>query len=189
MEAVVESEGLPLLWKLQVLSGAAALVIGLVAMVWPLETAAAVVILWGFFVLIDGVGIAVIGFLSGARGRGWVLLAAAATALVALFAIFRPGVAAATAIWVVGIWLVLRGLFEAVEALRYRSGSARWLLLTGAALTLALGVLFLWNPGGSVVALAFLLGLLAALRGVALIVAGLRTRQLARGTPVREALA
>src|SRR5919107_5124567 len=128
MDAVAESEGLDLLWKLQVLSGAGALVIGLVAMVWPLETGAAVVILWGFFVLVDAVGLAVLGFLSGTRGRGWVLLAAAGTALVGLVAVFRPGVAAATALWVVGIWLVVRGLFEGIEALRHTSGSGRWLL-------------------------------------------------------------
>jgi uncharacterized membrane protein HdeD (DUF308 family) len=178
-----------LLWKVQVLSGVAGLVLGGIAMVWPLETAAAVVVLWGFFVLVDGVGLAYVASRPGTRGRGLLLVAAGITALVAVLVMFRPGVAVTSAVWLVGLWLVARGLLESLDALRRASGSARWLLLAGAALTCALGGLFLWNPGGSVVALAFLLGLLAALRGLALVVAALPTRQLARGTQVGPALA
>jgi uncharacterized membrane protein HdeD (DUF308 family) len=190
MDTVTETDGLGLVWKLEVVGGVVALVIGVIAMVWPLETAVAVVVLWGVFILLDGLGMALIALLNGvSQGRWLLLVGAAAAVLVALFAIFRPSVAAATAVWVVGIWLVLRGVLEGAEAVRSASGSARWMLLAGAALTVSVGVLFLWKPGGSVVALAFVLGLLTALRGVALLVSGLRTRRLAQHTWVGPAVA
>jgi uncharacterized membrane protein HdeD (DUF308 family) len=190
MDTVTEADGLPLLWKLQVVSGAGALLIGVIAMVWPLETAAAVVVLWGIFILLDGLGMALIALLNGVTQGRWLLLAGAVVAvLVALVAIFRPSVAAATAVWVVGVWLVVRGVVEAVQAFRSASGSALWLLLAGAALTVSLGLLFLWKPGGSVAALAFLLGLITALRGVALLLSGLRTRRVAQHTSLGHAIA
>jgi uncharacterized membrane protein HdeD (DUF308 family) len=190
MSTTTEGDGLPFLWKLEVVSGAIALLLGLVAMVWPLETAVAVVVLWGIFILLDGLGIALVALLGDVVQGRWVLLVGAGLAvLVALFAIFRPSVAAATAIWVVGVWLIVRGLFEVVQAFSSASGSARWLLLGGAVVTLALGCLFLFRPGGSVTALAFVLGLLTAVRGVALLVSGLRTRQVARHVPLGPAVA
>jgi uncharacterized membrane protein HdeD (DUF308 family) len=190
MDAAAESDGLRFYWKLQVVSGAVALLIGLIAMVWPLETAVAVVVLWGIFILVDGIIMALIALTNGgSQGRGLLLVGAAVAVLVALFAIFRPSVAAATALWVVGAWLVARGVLDAVAALRTTSGSALWLLLAGAAFTVALGVLLLARPGGSVTALTFLLGLLTALRGVALVVSGLRTRQAARQTSLGPAVA
>jgi uncharacterized membrane protein HdeD (DUF308 family) len=189
MDTASEGDGLSFLWKLEVVSGASALLIGVIAMVWPLETAAAVVVLWGIFILLDGLGMGLVALLGGvAQGRGILLAGAAVAVLVALFAIFRPSVAAATAIWVVGVWLIVRGLFEAVQAFTSASGTARWVLLGGAALTAAVGVLYLWKPGGSVTALVFLFGLLTALRGVALLVSGLRTRQVARHTPLGPAV-
>ena len=189
MDTVME-DGLPFQWQLEVVSGATALILCVIAMVWPLETAAAVVILWGVLILLDGIGMAVVGFLGGGTpGRGLLLAGAAVAVLVALVAIFRPNVAAATAVWVVGVWLVIRGLVEGAQAFLSASGSTLWMLLAGAALTVGLGVLFLWKPGGSVVALAFVLGLLTALRGVALLVSGLRTRQVARHTSLGHAVA
>ena len=183
-------DGLPFLWKLEVVSGACAVLIGLVAMVWPLETAVAVVVLWGILILLDGLGMGLIALLGDVRqGRGVLLLGAGVAVLVALFAIFRPSVAAATAVWVVGIWLVVRAVFEVAGALTSASGSGRWLLLVGAALNLALGLLFMFRPGGSVTALAFLLGLLTAVRGVALLVSGLRTRRVAAHTSLGPAVA
>jgi uncharacterized membrane protein HdeD (DUF308 family) len=190
MDAAAQTDGLRLFWKLQVLSGAVALLIGVIAMVWPLETAVAVVVLWGIFILLDGIVMALVALLNGvSQGRGLLLAGAAIAVIVALFAIFRPSVAAATALWVVGAWLVVRGGFDAVSAIRTTSGSTLWLLLAGAGFTVALGVLLLTRPSGSVAALTFLLGLLTALRGVALVVSGLRTRQAVRQTSLGPALA
>jgi uncharacterized membrane protein HdeD (DUF308 family) len=174
---------------LYVVSGALALLVGIIAMVWPLETAVAVVVLWGILILLDGLGVALVALLDRElEGRLMLLVGAALALLVALFAIFRPNVAAATAVWVVGVWLVVRGLFDSVQALRSASGTTLWLLLAGAAFTVALGVLFLARPGGSLTALTFVLGFLTALRGLALIVSGLRTRQALTGTSLGTAV-
>lgn len=189
MSTVVDSDELGFVWKLEAISGAVALLFGLVAMAWPDETAVVVVVLWGIFVLVDGLGLGLAAFLSeGRAGRSLLLVGAVVALLVGLFAIFRPTVAATTVIWVLGLWLVLRGLIDVAGALRPTAGSDRWLPLVGAAFTIVLGFLFMARPGGSIVALAFLLGLLSAVRGVALLVAAYRTRRTV-GTSVRAATA
>ena len=47
---------LNLSWKMLMVRGALAIVFGLVAMAWPLETAIALAIVFGFWALVDGVG-------------------------------------------------------------------------------------------------------------------------------------
>ena len=87
--------------------------------------------------------------------------------LVAFFALVRPGMAAATLTWFLGIWLVVRGVFELVAAFSafvVRTLGAR----LGGVLDGAIGLLFVFNPGTAAL-IAFLIGLLAFLWGAAFV--------------------
>ncbi len=176
-------------WKLLMVRGALGLVFGIVAMVWPIETALALALLWGFWALVDGIGSIVQAFQPGSGGGTRLLLVVMGVIalLAAFFAITSPGMAAATLIWVLGIWLMVRGFFELFGAFSSRTAAPRWLLLVSAALDLVLGVLFVTHPGKSAVGLAFLLGLFALLWGVVLLAAGFMTRRLAHDVADLEA--
>ena len=89
--------------------------------------------------------------------------------LVAFFAIVRPGLAAATLTWFIGVWLVVRGVLEIVGAFGTREPSGRWALVLGGVLDGVIGVLFMANPGTAALSIAFLIGLLALLWGCAAI--------------------
>ena len=52
-------------WKMLLLRGAIGIVFGILAMVWPLETAIALALLWGIWALVDGIGLGMAAFSGG----------------------------------------------------------------------------------------------------------------------------
>jgi uncharacterized membrane protein HdeD (DUF308 family) len=165
-------------WQTFVVRGALAVVFGLVAIFWPTTTAAALAILWGFWALADGIG----NIVQATRpGPGSMRIAAALMGLIALvaafFAIFSPAVTAVALTWILGIWLIVRGVMELVLSFSDNRPAPRDLMLLGAALDLLLGVLFVANPGAGVVGIAVLLGLTALAWGAVFVVLGLMLRK------------
>ena len=108
--------------------------------------------------------------------------------VVALVAIFRPGVAASAVTWLLGIWLLVRGLFELVGAFSSTVSAPRWLLVLGALLDLVLGWLFVTNPGESAKAVAFVIGILAIAWGLVFVVLALATRRPPTSSPGESSL-
>ena len=153
-------------WKLLLVRGVIAIVFGIVAIAWPVSTAIALALLWGIWALFDGVGSLVQAFQPESRGsRVWLVIMGLVALVAAFFAIFSPAVTAVALTWILGIWLIVRGVFEAIGAFSSSLLLPRWLLLVGAALSLLLGVLFVSNPGRAAVAIAVWLGVAALIWG------------------------
>lgn len=97
---------------------------------------------------IIGIGQAVEAFRHGSGGqRALALVVALVAVLAGPYAITSPGATAVLLTWVLGIWLLVRGVVEGVGAFRTGlAGSARLLLGLGAVVDLVLGVLFVANP-------------------------------------------
>lgn len=92
----------------------------------------------------------------------------------------EAGVAAVTITWVLGAWLLFRGLLEVFGAFG-ASGNLRWMLVLTGVLDGVIGVLFLANPGSAALSVTFLLGLLALLWGCAGVVMALLLRRESSG--------
>jgi uncharacterized membrane protein HdeD (DUF308 family) len=163
--------------KTLVIRGVAGAVFGVVAVVWPITTGLALVMLWGFWALFEGVSALAQAFRAnpGQTRLAYVVLGLAGLAA-AFLAISSPGLAATSLTWVLGLWLIVRGVVEAVAAFHRDLVTARWLFLPGAALSVALGVLFLANPGRAAVGIAVLLGMIAITWGFVFIASGLLLR-------------
>jgi uncharacterized membrane protein HdeD (DUF308 family) len=170
-------------WKALVARGAVALGFGVVAMAWPLETATALALLWGIWAIADGVGSLAQGFWPGSgSGPRWLLLAMGAIALLAgIFAVTSPALTATALTWILGIWLLARGLFELGFAVMSRTAVPRGMLALVGVIDLLLGVLFVANPGKAVTGIAFVLGLVAAVWGVVFLAIGLWVRHAQAG--------
>jgi uncharacterized membrane protein HdeD (DUF308 family) len=173
---------LNLSWKMLLARGIIAVVFGVLAVAWPVETATALALLWGFWALFDGIGSFIQAFEPGTPGgaRALLVLMGVIALLAAFFAIFSPALTAVALTWILGIWLIVRGCFEAVGAFASTVDAPRWLLLVGAGVDLVLGILFAANPGRSVVGIATVLGIVAIVWGVVFLVTGFATRRLAR---------
>jgi uncharacterized membrane protein HdeD (DUF308 family) len=168
---------LSLAWKVLVARGVVGIVFGVVAVAWPGETAVAFVVLWGIWALVDGIGSLAEGFSSDPPGPRWIhLLMGAASIVVAFFAIFSPAMSAKTLTWLLGVWLIVRGLSELGAAVLGRGDRSRLLLVVGGAVDLVLGVLFAANPGRAAVGITVVLGLVAMLWGAVFLVIGLIVR-------------
>ena len=169
-------------WKLLLRRGVVAIVLGIVLIAWPESTIIVLVVIWGVWALIDGIGLGAQAFSSGA-GRGQRVLfgvMALIAVVVAFLAFTRPGMTAAALTWLLGIWLIVRGAFELVGAFTARTGTPRWLLLLGAVIDLVLGFLFVTNPGNSAVAIAVVIGIAAVAWGVVFVSLALLARSAAK---------
>ncbi|MFI6830060.1 HdeD family acid-resistance protein [Kribbella sp. NPDC050241] len=165
-------------WKIMVARGVVGIVFGILVIVWPIETGLALMVLFGFWALLEGISLLVQVFRPSTEGSrlGRALLGVIAL-VVAFFAIFSPGVTAQTLTWIFGIWLIVRGLFEVFTAFSSYRLTPRWLLLVGGALSILLGVFFVANPGRGAVGIAIWLGLIALCWGLVFVVAGFMLRR------------
>jgi uncharacterized membrane protein HdeD (DUF308 family) len=165
-------------WKMLVVRGAIGIVFGILAIVWPLSTAIALALLWGFWALTDGIGSLVQAFQPESSGsRLWLIVMGVIALVAAFFAIFSPAMTAVTLTWILGIWLIVRGVFEAIGAFGSNLSTPRWLLLLSAALSILLGILFAANPGAGAVTIAVWLGVAALLWGAVFVLGGLAVRR------------
>ena len=153
-------------------------VFGIVALFWPGETAVAFVVLWGIWALVDGIGSVAEGFSKDPTGPRWLhLLMGFASLVVAVFAIFSPSMTASALTWLLGIWLIVRGVSELVAAVIGSGASGRGFLVGIGIVDLVLGVLFVANPGRAAVGIAWLLGLVALVWGLVFLILGLVMRK------------
>jgi len=172
-------------WKLLLLRGVIGIVLGIILVAWPEATIVVLMVLVGVWALIDGIGLAAQVFAKGAGTGQRVLFGVMALValVVAMVAIFTPDKAASVITWLVGIWLLVRGLFELVGAFSSTVATPRWLLVLGALLDLVLGWLFVTHPGQSAKGIAVVIGILAIAWGVVFVVLALAARSATKDLP------
>ena len=122
-------------WTALLTRGLIGVAFGVLAMAWPEETVTVLVVLWGCWALVDGLADDC-GRTRGARDRpeGGRDLVGVVALFIAFFAIARPGAAAATITWFIGVWLVVRGVLEIVQAFTTDVPSGQWALVAGGVL-------------------------------------------------------
>ncbi|GAA1572808.1 hypothetical protein GCM10009789_27940 [Kribbella sancticallisti] len=165
-------------WKVLIGRGVIGVVFGILAIAWPVSTVTALVVLWGIWALAEGISCLVQAARteSGRSRLGWAVVGVVGL-VAAFFAIFSPQVTAETLTWILGIWLIIRGLFDVLGAFSNFLLAPRWLILLSAALSILLGVFFVANPGRGAVGIAVLLGIIALAWGIVFVAAGLLSRR------------
>jgi uncharacterized membrane protein HdeD (DUF308 family) len=188
-EIIVEKNWMSLSWQVLVVRGVVGIVFGLVAIFAPITTALAFALMWGIWAVFDGFGAIAQAFSPGATGKSRLLLVVMGViALVAgFFAVTSPAMTAVTLTYILGVWLIVRGLFELVAAASSTTATPRGLLIGGGLLDLLLGVLFTVNPGAGAVGIAVVLGLTALAWGVVFVVTGLAVRRIASQVTIATA--
>lgn len=158
--------------------GALATIFGLVAAFFPVTTALTLMLLWGIYALIDGASAAFLAFKENRpKSRGLLLFTAAVGIVAGLFAVLQPFKSAVALAWVIGLWLIVRGVIEVIAAFTNTDVQSRWLLALGGALWVVGGILVISFPGMAALAISLWLGVLAIIWGIALLVAGIHLRR------------
>jgi uncharacterized membrane protein HdeD (DUF308 family) len=167
-------------WWALALRGVLAILLGLVALTRPGVTLAAVVLLIGAYMFVDGV-VAIMASLRGMRTGdrwGWMLVEGI-IGIVAGIIVFRtPATAAMVLVWLVAFWAIMHGAAEIGAGIRLRKIIEKeWLLILAGALSLALGIFILMRPGIGLVLLMTWIGVYALFAGIVTLVLAFRVRK------------
>jgi uncharacterized membrane protein HdeD (DUF308 family) len=163
------------MWLLAV-RGVAALMFGVLAVIWPGITLVALAILFGAYALLNGVITMVVAFRrpQDAARRTAQVIAGGLSLLAGLVALVWPGVTALVLVVLFGAWAVVTGAMEIWAATRI---PGQWLPLVFGVLTMIAGVLVLLRPAAGAVALALIIGVYAIAAGVLMLVESWRVHR------------
>ncbi len=164
-------------WLALVLRGVVALIFALVAFLMPGITIFALVVMFGFYALLDGVLNIFAAARTGVKNH-WPLLIEGILGIIAsVLTLIWPHITALVLVLLIGFWAILTGVFEVVAAVRmWRAMGGEWLLLLSGIASLIFGLFVVAVPGAGALAIVIWIAAYAALFGVLLIGFGFRLR-------------
>jgi uncharacterized membrane protein HdeD (DUF308 family) len=165
-------------WWVVALRGVFAVLFGFLALVWPGITVLALAILFGAYVLVDGVMSAAVGFSDrSSSDRWWYVFLGVLGVLAGLVTLVWPAITVIVLLVAIAIWAIIAGVLQIVAAIRLRKViSNEWFLGLSGLLTLALGVLLIVQPAEGAIALVVAIGIFAIVWGVILLALAFRLR-------------
>lgn len=137
--------------------GIAALIFGVLTLAWPGITLLVLVLLWGAYVLVEGIFLLVgeIMHSSGTR-RGIVFVESLAGIGAGLVTFLWPGITALALLWVIAAWMAVTGALEISAAFhRRREVRVPWLVGVVGFLSLAAAVLLVVAPVAGALAITW----------------------------------
>jgi len=169
-------------WRAVALRGLAALAFGILTLIWPGLTVWALVVLFGAFVLVDGVFTlaAAIRNEPGTRQRrGWLIFEGIVSIAIGVITFVWPDITALALLFVIAAWAFVLGALRLAAAIQMRREIDDWWLpaLSGA-LSIAFAALLVITPGAGALVITWLIGWFAAFIGVLLLMLAFRVRRL-----------
>jgi len=164
-------------WWAFLVRGIAAILFGILALVWPGMTVSVLVILFGAYVLVDGVFLVIKSISSWkARDDRWLLLLQGLLGIgIGIITFVNPGVTEIALLIYIAAWCLATGIMEIVIAIRLRKEvkGEIWLVLSGIA-SIVLAVLLMLFPKAGALGLVWLIAIYALVLGVLLVVLSFR---------------
>lgn len=161
-------------WWTYLLRGILAIIFGIIFLVWPGATVLVLIILFGCFVLVEGlfaVGFSIAKASKGEKFFGLLMLGLLGV-IVGIIALIRPGITTLAILVVIAIWLVIRGFLMIVSAFEMTgSAGVRWLVGISGALALILGILLLIFPISGVFGIVLVVGIYLIVAGLFMAIA------------------
>jgi uncharacterized membrane protein HdeD (DUF308 family) len=173
-------------WWVFSLRGLITMAFGLAVLAWPALTLGVMVLLFGLFALFEGGLTIVTSFGKGEEKCGWTILFEGVAGLLvcvivllgsSLGSLLWPQVAAVMVVYYIGGWAILSGLFRTITALRIRTEvKGEWVLGASGLISILVGLILILRPGAGVLAVAWLIGILAVILGIFQTILGLKFR-------------
>jgi uncharacterized membrane protein HdeD (DUF308 family) len=173
-------------WKTLAVRGVAAVLFGVLTLIWPGVTLWALVVLFGAYALVDGVFtlVAVITGDPAARThRGLLVLEGVAGIAAGAVTFFWPGITALALLYVIAAWALVTGVLEIVAAVQLRKViEHEWILgVLGALSVIFAAMIVIWPLSGAL-AITWGIGWYALISGVLSLVLAWRLHGVERGT-------
>lgn len=169
-------------WWFLLVRGTAAILFGLLVLLFPTLAIETFVLFFGAYALIDGAVTAITAIQNRTQSRWWVYLLEGVLGVVAGVIIFANPLFAMIALpffalYIVAFWAIATGIMEIGTAIQLRKEieGEFWMGL-GGALSILFGILLIINPAGGILTLLALVGAYAIAFGVVLILLAFRVR-------------
>ncbi len=161
--------------------GIAAVLFGIIALVWPKLTLSALVLVFGVFAVISGITAVVAALRStGEQGWGLLLFEGILSILAGVIALVWPGITTLAFIYLLAAWAIITGILEVIAPLSFPMSTGRAVLMVLAGLvSIVFGILLAAQPAAGLLAVVWLIGVYAILFGIMYIVVYFESRSLA----------
>jgi uncharacterized membrane protein HdeD (DUF308 family) len=168
-------------WWLYALRGIAAVIFGVLALASPGTTLLALVLVFAFYAIADGVLAVIVAFqMQNAVNRWVVLLEGLAGIVIGIVALVYPLLTAEALLLLIAFWAVFTGVMEIVAAIRLRREiNNEWALILTGFLSVILGLVLFVFPISGAVAVIWTIGFYAIFFGVLLVYLAFKVRGLA----------
>jgi uncharacterized membrane protein HdeD (DUF308 family) len=171
-------------WKLFLFQGVVMVILGILAVAWPVWATLAVDIYIGWLFLISGtIGLVAMFSTRDVPAFFWTLLTAALAMAVGVLLIWTPVEGAVSLTIVLTAFLIAEGIFQIAGSFAYRDampGSWGWMLASGVSDLILAGLLILNWPVSAAWALGLLVGVNLITSGVAIVVTAIEARNVAQ---------
>ena len=168
-------------WWVLVIRGICGIVFGVITLAYTGLALATLVLLFGAWVLIDGV-FRIVGATAGRASDpdwGFHLIVGILGVVIGFLTFRAPGITALALIIYIGAWALMIGAVEIALAIKLRREiKGEWLLILMGLASIIFAVLLLWNPAPGALALVWLIASYAIAFGFLGIIFGFRLRSL-----------
>ena len=168
-------------WWVLLLRGIVAIVFAVLTWMQPGISLAALVLVFGIYVLADGI----LGIWAAFSGRQenrhwWVLLLwGLVSVAVGVLTFVNPGITGLVLLMYIAAWAVITGVLQIVAAIRLRKEiQGEWLMGLSGLLSIVFGGLLVARPGAGALAVAWIIAAYAFIFGVLLVMLAFKVRKL-----------
>ena len=148
--------------------GLAAIVFGVLTLVWPKITLAVLVLIFGIFAVISGIT-AIVAALRSREEHHWGLLLFEGIlgVLAGAVALVWPGITALAFLFLIASWAILTGILELVAPLAFPMSFGRGLVFAlSGIVSIVFGTLIAAQPAAGLLAVVWLIGVYAIIIGI-----------------------
>ena len=159
----------------------AAVLFGVLTLVWPRLSLAVLVFMFGIFAVVSGIT-AVVSALrnTGEQGWGFLLFEGILGILAGGVALIWPGITALAFLYLLAAWAILTGILALVAPLSFPMSFGRGLLTAlGGIVSIVFGVIIAAQPASGLLAVVWLIGVYAIVMGIMYVVVYFESRSLA----------
>lgn len=166
-------------WWMLLLRGLVAIAFGILTWLLPAISLATLVLLFGIYVMADGI----LGVWTAIKGRKriddwWVLFLWGLAGIgIGILTFLAPGITALILLFYIAAWAIVTGVLEIVAAIRLRKEiRGEWLLILAGLASIVFGVLLMAMPGPGALALLWVIATYAIVFGIILVILAFRIR-------------
>jgi uncharacterized membrane protein HdeD (DUF308 family) len=172
-------------WWLALLIGVLAIVAGIIVILKPSNSLSTLAVVFGIFILIDGI-FEIVGAIAGdSESRGLLAVIGALSVIAGVLLIRHPLGGVRAVALLLGIWLIAAGVVRLIGAFAY-PGDRVWRIIVALVLGI-FGIVIVSEPHIGYATLAVIAGICFILYGIGMLAVGWAMHALRQGPPIEPA--